>query len=264
MEQNDFGYLLRELRYERGETLEQVAEGTGLSVAMLSRMERGERLPSAESVRALAKHFGVSYENLMSESIVHHLVARYGRTQTDLAAERLRRLTDEPLYDDLKEDSPADTPAGERLSPATFGRGPVPDERPRAYGRFRAEPLSAALRNLPPGPAEKALFRAPPGDAPKTHSAPEPPGLGPGAASQLDPAVERMLEATEGSLDAALVLTRRELPSLPAPVRLRLVARIAALAEYPVDVLRALARDDADEKVRHAARQALERLERRR
>lgn len=76
--------------------------------------------------------------------------------------------------------------------------------------------------------------------------------------------MERVLEAAEGSLDAAVVLARRELPYLPAPVRLRLVARIAALAEYPVDVLRALAHDDADEKARRAARQALERLGRRR
>ena len=46
MKQYDFGLRLRQLRHDRRETLEQVSEATGLSVAMLSRVERGERLPS--------------------------------------------------------------------------------------------------------------------------------------------------------------------------------------------------------------------------
>lgn len=46
---------IRELRRNRGLTLGQVAELTGLSVAMLSQVERGQSDPSLESLRRLAE-----------------------------------------------------------------------------------------------------------------------------------------------------------------------------------------------------------------
>ncbi|MCA4132504.1 helix-turn-helix domain-containing protein [Arthrobacter sp. M4] len=46
---------IRELRRNRGMTLGQVAEQTGLSVAMLSQVERGLSDPSLESLRRLAE-----------------------------------------------------------------------------------------------------------------------------------------------------------------------------------------------------------------
>jgi transcriptional regulator with XRE-family HTH domain len=94
MDEYDLGVRLRELRHQRRETLEQVAEATGLSVAMLSRVERGERLPSPESVEALARHFGLSAEILMSETIANRMFNRYGPESSRHAAERMR--TDEP------------------------------------------------------------------------------------------------------------------------------------------------------------------------
>ncbi|WP_064723620.1 XRE family transcriptional regulator [Paenarthrobacter nicotinovorans] len=46
---------IRELRRNRGLTLGQVAQLTGLSVAMLSQVERGQSDPSLESLRRLAE-----------------------------------------------------------------------------------------------------------------------------------------------------------------------------------------------------------------
>lgn len=68
-------------------------------------MERGERLPSPESVEALARHFGLSAEILMSETIANRMFNRYGPESSRHAAERMR--TDEPgtarNYGDFRE-----------------------------------------------------------------------------------------------------------------------------------------------------------------
>ncbi|MDT8434771.1 MAG: helix-turn-helix transcriptional regulator [Anaerosomatales bacterium] len=58
------GTVLRRLRHERGLTLEEVAEATGISVAMLSRAEREQRVPSTEIVAALSGYYGVPAEVL--------------------------------------------------------------------------------------------------------------------------------------------------------------------------------------------------------
>jgi transcriptional regulator with XRE-family HTH domain len=50
---------IRELRLDRGLSLSQVAEQTGLSIAMLSQVERGLSDPSLESLRRLAQAFEV-------------------------------------------------------------------------------------------------------------------------------------------------------------------------------------------------------------
>jgi len=89
VKQYDFGLRLRQLRHDRRETLEQVSEATGLSVAMLSRVERGERLPSPDSVEALAKHFGLPVDDLMSETIANRMLNRYGPVSSRSAAERM-------------------------------------------------------------------------------------------------------------------------------------------------------------------------------
>lgn len=280
MDQSDFGYLLRELRYERGETLEQVSADTGLSVAMLSRIERGERLPSPESVQALAQHFDLPVEVLMSETIMHRMLSRYGRKSSNLAAERLRSLPDEP---DEDQHALGEAAGAWEVDPSSL-RGV------RHYALFRERPVLEALREIPqhakaaPLPDDFRLYLSAPTlqdhsetpeipdtaprrglepDIPAPATAPAPAAPAP-APPHLDPAVERFLEATEGSLDAAAMLALREIPRLPSALRLELVERIAGLAEHPVGVLRALARDDGDERVRQAARRALERLTRRR
>ena len=88
MSEHDFGQKLRQLRHARGETLEDVSAATGLSVAMLSRVERGERLPSPDSVEALARHFELPADELLSETIAHKVMNRYGREWGGLPSAR--------------------------------------------------------------------------------------------------------------------------------------------------------------------------------
>ncbi len=58
------GDLLRRLRTERGEPLRVVAAAVGIDSTLLSRIERGERLPTAPQLQALAAHFGYPAEEL--------------------------------------------------------------------------------------------------------------------------------------------------------------------------------------------------------
>lgn len=52
-------------RYEKGVSLAQVSEATGLSPSSLSRYERGVVLPSASAARLLADYYGVSVARLL-------------------------------------------------------------------------------------------------------------------------------------------------------------------------------------------------------
>lgn len=61
---SSFGQTIRMLRHERGVTLADVAEATGLSVALLSRLERGQRNPTPESAAQLAAYFAVPVHRL--------------------------------------------------------------------------------------------------------------------------------------------------------------------------------------------------------
>ncbi|WP_326565205.1 cupin domain-containing protein [Amycolatopsis rhabdoformis] len=58
---------LQQLRTDRGLTLTHLAELTGISVAHLSRLERGERQPSIGSLLQLARTYGISIGKLVSD-----------------------------------------------------------------------------------------------------------------------------------------------------------------------------------------------------
>lgn len=162
MSEHDFGQWLRRLRHERGETLEDVSAATGLSVAMLSRVERGERLPSPESVESLARHFGLPADELLSETIAHKVMNRYGRewspqvrnpaTWGDRASEReVAELRTSWLAEvrTPAEEMPAAEVANRRRPPqkAAAPAGPQPARAPlptRTAGTaFTAQPIEA-------------------------------------------------------------------------------------------------------------------------
>ena len=66
----ELGFRLKELRADRGWTLEELAERTGLSKPFLSRLEAGDRQPSIAAVLTLARAFGVAV-GAMFESAPH-------------------------------------------------------------------------------------------------------------------------------------------------------------------------------------------------
>lgn len=55
---------LRQARESRGLTLKDVANGVSMDPGNLSRVERGEQVPSKEVVEALARFFGNSVTEL--------------------------------------------------------------------------------------------------------------------------------------------------------------------------------------------------------
>jgi|SRR5690625_1906239 len=61
------GAIIRELRTQRGMTLMDLAEGCGLSQAMISKIENGLGNPSINSLRMIAKALGVPTALLFSQ-----------------------------------------------------------------------------------------------------------------------------------------------------------------------------------------------------
>ena len=59
-----FGRRLRQLRREREMTQEYLAETAGVSVDMLSNMERGINAPSFETLERLTRALGISIHEL--------------------------------------------------------------------------------------------------------------------------------------------------------------------------------------------------------
>lgn len=58
---NDFGKILRTKRRQRNMTLKQLAERTGLSVSLLSEVERGLAQPSMSSLKKISQAMGFSF-----------------------------------------------------------------------------------------------------------------------------------------------------------------------------------------------------------
>ena len=61
---NQFGKKLRKIRRDRDMTQEQLAEAIGVTMAFISRMERGRHGPSFDNLQKLAEVLGVKVEEL--------------------------------------------------------------------------------------------------------------------------------------------------------------------------------------------------------
>jgi transcriptional regulator with XRE-family HTH domain len=256
----NFGDVLRKLRHSRDETLEQVSEATGLSVAMLSRIERGERLPSPDSVEALARHFEIPVDYLMNETIANRMVNRYGEQSSRSAAEHMSREPEALGLFGLESTAMADADVG--------AAQPVSEKRQtrRSYGVFKEMDILAALRTPDEAGAASALRRPaasaqPDMSAPLASEAQAGSLLPPDEQRPLiDPATRHVLIAARRSSEAATMLALREAGSLSREARVELIEQLAALADQTADVLRRLAKADPDQRVREAARRALDQL----
>ncbi|MFE4825494.1 helix-turn-helix domain-containing protein [Streptomyces sp. NPDC056672] len=80
------GPRLRALRRDRGTTLAQLGESTGISLSTLSRLESGQRKPTLELLLPLTKAYGVPLDELVDapptgDPRIHHRpFTRDGRT----------------------------------------------------------------------------------------------------------------------------------------------------------------------------------------
>ena len=86
---SDLGKYLRELRQEKGQTLHQVSKVTDVDSPLLSKLERGERLPTAEQIKKLAKHYKVSEADLKSKATAERIIKEYGVNDTTYGAVNL-------------------------------------------------------------------------------------------------------------------------------------------------------------------------------
>lgn len=86
-----FGSSIREARLARGLSLQRVADAAGLSVGLLSQVERGISSPSVRVLRAICGALGVTVQSLFGEdgaalSESRHVMRPYQRRRLDLGA----------------------------------------------------------------------------------------------------------------------------------------------------------------------------------
>jgi transcriptional regulator with XRE-family HTH domain len=82
----DFGEKLKSIRSDRGETLHMVAMGTNIDMTLLSKFERGERLPTNNQVQRLAGHFDLDQKQLAVEATAGKILTEYGYNEITYGA----------------------------------------------------------------------------------------------------------------------------------------------------------------------------------
>lgn len=70
------------MRVDKNETLHQVAVSTNIDSTILSKIERGYRLPTADQVMMLSKHFKLSYDELQARLVAERIIKDYGLSKT--------------------------------------------------------------------------------------------------------------------------------------------------------------------------------------
>ena len=86
---SELGQYLRELRKERQETLHQVSKGTDIDSPMLSKIERGERLPTSKQLNRLAKYYKLSESSLKVKHTAEKILKDFGENETTYEAIQL-------------------------------------------------------------------------------------------------------------------------------------------------------------------------------
>ncbi len=95
-----FGEWLRQLREAKGVPLRVVAAAAEMDQAHLSKVELGQRLPTAEQVSALGHFFGVKQEEIEARRIAEKF--RLEHAENPAAAKALQFLNDGPLFSEKK------------------------------------------------------------------------------------------------------------------------------------------------------------------
>lgn len=80
--QLDLGQFIRGLRKEKGQTLHQVSKGSDIDSPLLCKIERGERLPTAEQIKKLSKYYKISESELKVMVTAERIIKEYGVNNT--------------------------------------------------------------------------------------------------------------------------------------------------------------------------------------
>ena len=84
-----FGETIRTLRKERDEPLRVVAAALGIDSTLLSKIERGERLPTETQRIRFAKYFDLPLDQVTAQVIADKIVTQYGHQATMLQAMKI-------------------------------------------------------------------------------------------------------------------------------------------------------------------------------
>ncbi|BDD02434.1 helix-turn-helix transcriptional regulator [Persicobacter psychrovividus] len=75
------GKYIRALRQENEKTLHQVSIKTDIDSPLLSKIERGERLPTSEQISKLSEFYGVNKPLLESKCIAEKILKNHGASK---------------------------------------------------------------------------------------------------------------------------------------------------------------------------------------
>lgn len=79
---SDVGDLLRTLRNQHEKTLHEVSRATDIDSPLISKIERGERLPTLDQVKKFAKYYRISEKDLTIKLTAARIIREYGFTDT--------------------------------------------------------------------------------------------------------------------------------------------------------------------------------------
>ena len=72
------GQHIKEIRQTRGETLHQVAINTDIDSPMLSKIERGNRLPTIPQIKRISSYFNIPEQQITALLIAEKIIHEFG------------------------------------------------------------------------------------------------------------------------------------------------------------------------------------------
>lgn len=86
MKKLSIGQLLKHKRGSDEQTLHQVAISTNIDSTIISKIERGKRLPTTDQLKGFASHFSLPLNDLHAKLIAEQIVRDYGISKTTYQA----------------------------------------------------------------------------------------------------------------------------------------------------------------------------------
>lgn len=84
--QSTFGETIRDLRTKKGEPLRVIASALNIDSTLLSKIERGKRLPTKNQLPYFAKYFNIPLDKFISQVIADKIYLDYGPSETTVQA----------------------------------------------------------------------------------------------------------------------------------------------------------------------------------
>lgn len=112
------GILLKQLRTEWGKSLKQISTEIGISIDMLSKIERGKRKPTPELLKEISTIYEVSYDELLKNYISDEINHLLGETDEKESVIRMvKKRIKSPNEPPFKIKSTSHTPYTDSLKP---------------------------------------------------------------------------------------------------------------------------------------------------